>query len=52
MLIDAEQNVYEGEFKDGYKSGMGKLKCSNGESYVGDFEKDLFENQVSHRISQ
>jgi len=46
LLIDSEQNIYEGEFKQGYKWGMGTLKCHNGESYVGDFVQDLFEGQV------
>jgi len=37
VLVDKDQNVYEGEFKNGQKCGMGKLQMANGDIYSGEF---------------
>ncbi len=35
------RDYYEGHFKDGMKSGKGKLAFKNGEKYEGNYENDL-----------
>ena len=46
MLVDKDQNVYEGEFRTGLKHGMGKLQMVNGDMYTGEFAKGLYHGKV------
>ena len=47
VLVDKDQNVYEGEFKSGHKSGMGKLQMENGDMYSGEFAKGHAHGKVT-----
>jgi hypothetical protein len=38
----ANGNVYEGDYKDGYKHGKGKYTCMDGWMDEGDWENDEF----------
>lgn len=46
ILIDSSENIYDGEFYNGQKGGVGKWQTSNGDQYIGDFIKDLFDGKV------
>lgn len=39
--VDEYWTKYEGQFKDDNKEGFGTLFLSNGEKFVGSFEKDF-----------
>ena len=39
ILIDKENNRYEGDFKEGLKWGVGKLQWANEDLYTGEFYK-------------
>jgi hypothetical protein len=41
-----EKARYEGNYKDGFRQGVGKMKFPTGDIYEGEF----FENQVSFRV--
>lgn len=44
-MIDKNGNEYEGEFLNGMKNGMGKLKYTNGDMYIGTFKNDVFDGK-------
>lgn len=41
-LIYPSKNRYDGEFKDGLRSGCGTFNFNNGRRYIGQFEADQF----------
>jgi hypothetical protein len=47
VFVDSFGNIYEGEFKNGSKCGMGKIQYEKGDSYIGAFENDDFHGQVT-----
>ena len=38
--ISPDDDVYEGDFKDGFKDGYGVIKFKNGGSYEGEWKED------------
>jgi hypothetical protein len=46
VLIDSNQNIYDGEFNSGLKSGIGKWHSSTGDQYIGDFKMDQFNGKA------
>jgi hypothetical protein len=40
IYIWADKSKYEGEFKNGLRSGIGEMKYSNGDIYNGNWSKD------------
>ena len=44
-------NIYEGNWKDGEKEGIGKFKFCNGDIYDGDFKNDKFEGMGVYKYS-
>jgi len=47
VLIDSNQDIYDGEFLNGQKSGIGKWFSAIGDQYIGDFKSDLFDGKVN-----
>ncbi len=45
-LVDENQNIYEGEFKEGHEEGMGKLFMKDGSEYAGEFKRGLYDGKV------
>ena len=50
VLIDTNQNIYDGDFLNGLKSGMGKWLSSAGDQYIGEFKQDLFNGKAMNKI--
>ena len=45
LLLDSEGNIYDGEFIEGMKQGVGKLNFANKDLYVGNFKDNLFDGR-------
>jgi hypothetical protein len=54
ILVDSDKNVYDGEFRKGFKQGMGKFQYLNGDSYTGEFSENHFEGkgQMTYKNSE
>ena len=51
VLVDEHKNIYNGEFRNGYKEGMGKFQFFNGDVYTGEVFRNLYHGKVLNRIN-
>ena len=48
-LIDKDQNIFEGEFKEGVRTGIGKMQFANGDVYTGEYLNGKFHGKSTRR---
>jgi hypothetical protein len=48
VLVREDGSVYEGDWVLGTMEGMGQLKLSSGDFYIGEFAKNLYNGKVIH----